>query len=203
MRSGSSASMARDQRSGIERQAIVERAGHAAAGDRRDVVRDTCVGVRRAPRGCGANWCARASTRVWRADSASLRRWWAKRKGWRRRHACLLLAVSTKYRGVAVVRPVSADWVPYVDLHLQTSLPTATLGCSLFPRFALFRQRRGHRAEIKAVDAQGHHLASRFPPEPGTLQPRNAHCEDRRRTSAEARAGGGDRASRKPASWRC
>ena len=153
---------------------------------------------RRARRGCGASWCARASTRVWRAGNASLRRWWANRKVWRRRRACVLVVALRKYRGVAVVRPVSADSVPYVDLHLQTS-PWARVGCA--GRASGSRVARPtSKSRSKRSRREGHHLATRFSPAPGTFQPRSAHREDRRRTPEKARARGDARASRKPAS---
>ena len=63
----------------------------------------------------------------------------------------MILLALAEYRGVAVVRPVSADWVPYVDLHLQeryllVALAAICASPALLPKI--------FEAEIKAVDSK-------------------------------------------------
>src|SRR5829696_7683791 len=98
----------------------------------------------------------------------------------------MLLVALAKYPGVAVLRPVSADSVPYVDLHLQV----AVVGNN---RDALCRTdlQCESRCGGEGGRCQSHRLATRLSSKPRALQSRSAHRRHRRRTSEETRARGG------------
>src|SRR6187397_1316277 len=99
----------------------------------------------------------------------------------------MLLLALAKYPGVAVVRPVSADWVPYAGKHLQA----ATL-CSTDCVLGFTDLREGSRSRYQSGGRQDHRVAAGFPPEPGTFQPRSAHIGNRCRAPEVARPRGRD-----------
>ena len=99
----------------IQRQTVVERAGNQPALDRGNVAGRVRVVSRRARPGCVASWYARASTRVWRAGSASLHRWSVNRTRWHRRRACLVL--------LCVFQCASIGALQYCDQSAQTRFP--------------------------------------------------------------------------------
>ena len=111
----------------IERQAVVERAGHQPTRDRGDVAGRMRAVFRRA-RQAVAPVGVRAHPLVFGEQvtlhAAAGRR--VEKRGVDDVHECFLLLLR-KYPGVAVVRPVSADSVPYVDKHLQELLPWVAL----------------------------------------------------------------------------